>query len=535
MKRWSRTLVAAALAAPLVASLAACSQGGGSGSGSNANMKAPACTAPKMAGMTTQAFDGETTSGTSTDPFDLNGKLVLDSGITEFSGMSSGAAASGFTAGTQFTVSVREACADPGEIAQSVLSGEEEEEASTASGVRSYDWTLPSAMSVADLSAAAEADSCIAGISEAGVAEIDSLPTDPLVPTQGHLSMLEAGLAYDQLTAAAVAKPVVIAIIDTGVDVKHEDLKQVLWQNADEIPGNGVDDDENGYKDDYNGYNFEDRVASPAAGAKWGGYHHGTHVAGLAAAQGGNGLGVSGVMHSGVRVMGLNVFGSTSGARVSDVVNAIRYAADNGADVINLSLGGSGRNASYESAINYAIKKGVIILAASGNDGTELTSTNFMAPGSYGSSYAGMINVGSIDSIDSSLSYFSNYSPTMVELGSPGAENSSSGKGVLSTYPGDKYIRAMGTSMATPVAAGGAAMAISMLRSRGYAPSPATVEAVLEVSSKTLTALTTKIRDGRAMNLRNLADYISRSYPVTNSPADPGIPEQDACAMGTSN
>jgi hypothetical protein len=105
----------------------------------------------------------------------------------------------------------------------------------------------------------------------------------------------------------------------------------------------------------------------------------------------------------------------------------------------------------------------------------------------------------------------------------------------LSTYPGNKYIRAMGTSMATPVAAGGAAMAISLLRARGYAPSPATVEAVLEISSKNLDGLKTKIREGRAMNLRNLADYINRTYPMTGSPVDPGVPGYDACTVAKSN
>ncbi|MES2962925.1 MAG: S8 family serine peptidase, partial [Bdellovibrionota bacterium] len=360
MKRW--------ILCALVAPLAACSQGGGSGTAETPNFGAVNCPAkPAMNGMTTKSFDGGFVTS-SRDPFETNGKVQLSGENVSFSGMTTQSTVGGkrFAAGTQFTVSLRETCENPGPIARAVATADDSNDEATPAGVRSYDWTTPGAITLAKLTEAVEADPCIAGLTEAGVAEINSLPTDPLVGEQAHLAMLEAGSAYDHLVPSITIKPVVIAVIDTGVDVVHQDMKDVLWKNPGEIPGNGIDDDKNGYKDDYNGYNFEDKKPSPAAGAKWGGYHHGTHVAGLAGAQGGNSLGGTGVMGTGVRIMGLNVFGSTSGARVSDVANAIRYAADNGADIVNLSLGGSGRNTTYESAINYAIKKGVTILAASG-------------------------------------------------------------------------------------------------------------------------------------------------------------------------
>lgn len=526
MKRW--------LLCALVAPLAACSQGGGSGGASTPNFNAAVCSPakPAMAGMTTQSLDGQSPTGQ--DPFETRGKVVLSSMSTGFSGMTTQATEAKLPAGTGFTVTLRDACENPGELARAVLMNEQADEDAIPGGVRSYDWTLPQPTSLSRLMQAAEEDACVVGVSEAGVAEINTLPSDPLVATQAHLSMLEAGSALDRLVPSVNLKPVVIAIIDTGVDIAHEDMKNVLWTNSDEIAGNGVDDDKNGYKDDVHGYNFEDRKASPAPGAKWGGYHHGTHVAGLAGAQGGNGVGGTGVMGSNVRIMGLNVFGSTSGARVSDVANAIRYAADNGADIVNLSLGGSGKNATYESALSYAIKKGVTILTAAGNDGRLISSTAWMSPGAYGATFAGMINIGSLDSETSSLSYFSNYSSKYVELGAPGAEKSSGGRGLLSTYPGNKYIRAMGTSMATPVAAGSAALAISLLRQRGYSPSPATIEAVLGVSARTLDKLKTKIRDGRALNLRHLADFIERTYPAQAGAGDPGVPGYDACALSTS-
>lgn len=524
MNRW--------LLLALVAPLAACSQGGGSATPAP-NFKGANCSVaqPVMAGVSTQSMLEDGTAAS--DPFEANGKVVFSDDATAFSGMSVGS--SGLSAGTKLTVTVRDRCQNPGEISQAVFAAEGQANESTPAGVRSYEYELPRAMTMSELREVAESDSCVSGISEAGVAEISALPSDALVSTQQHLTFLEAGLAYDRFVPTISIKPVVVAVIDTGVDITHEDLKNVYWKNSNEIAGNGVDDDKNGFTDDANGWNFEDRSPSPIPTTKWGGYHHGTHVAGLTGAQGGNGVGGTGVMSSAVRLMALNVFGHTSGASVSAVANAMRYAADNGADVINLSLGGSGKNATYESAITYAIKKGVTVITASGNEGSLLSNSNWSSPGSYGSKFAGMINIGSLDSAaNGTISYFSNYSTTYVELGSPGAENSSNGRGLLSTYPGNKYIRAMGTSMAAPVAAGGAAMAIALLRQRGYAPSPATVEAILETSAKTLTSLKTKIRDGRAMNLRNLADFIDRTYPATSGSGDPGVPGQDACQIATS-
>jgi subtilisin family serine protease len=305
-----------------------------------------------------------------------------------------------------------------------------------------------------------------------------------------------------------------------------------LWKNPNEVPGNRVDDDRNGYVDDVIGYNFGSDSANPNYSSSWGGSAHGTHVAGLAAAQGGNGEGGSGVIGTGARIMALNVFGSQSGASSSDIVNAIRYAADNGADVINLSLGGVGKTAAYEAAIGYAIGKGVTVFAAAGNERREVGPQFFLAPAAYAPQYKGLISVGSVDSSDSGISTFSNFSPTYVKLGAPGSENSAARDGLLSTWPGGGFQRIQGTSMATPVAAGTAALAISMMRARGYEPGPATVEGILAAGSPSLPDLTNKFHNGRVLNVKRIAEFIQASYPIRGSsegPVDPGAPDDGAC------
>jgi hypothetical protein len=444
-------------------------------------------------------------------------------------------------AGTELTVTLRENCHGPSEISRTIAAQEADgadhfmsSHVATPSGVRAYTYAVPSDTDTKAIEAQSEADSCIVGISDSAksfatdldVSEETAAPmaaADPLIATQRHLKSLGDDEAMSKLFPQGVpGKPVVIAIIDTGIDMSHEDLKDSLWNNTKEIPGNGKDDDGNGYVDDVNGYNFASKIPSPNYQGKWGGYHHGTHVSGLAAARAGNGKGGSGVMGNGVQIMMLNVFGSTAGASTSAIVNAIRYAADNGADVINLSIGGMGRSAAYESALVYAVKKGATVFAASGNEHRSVGPDYFMVPGAYAQGIPGMLSVASVDSESSGISTFSNYSSTYVEIGAPGSENSSARTGLLSTMPGNKYARAQGTSMASPVAAGAGAMAIAAIRARGYQPTPATIEAVMENSGRVEDPLKEKIRGGRVLNLKSMADYISQNFPPggTGGPAN---------------
>jgi subtilisin family serine protease len=239
---------------------------------------------------------------------------------------------------------------------------------------------------------------------------------------------------------------VIVAVLDTGIDLDHPDLVNQLWQNAGEIPGNGVDDDANGYTDDLNGYDFAGDGWFPRPGAEdpvpedlYVG--HGTHVSGTIAAQQDNDEGISGEA-PGVKIMAVRALGGILGAGYSsDIAESIIYAADNGAKVINMSLGGTAKSLTEYSALQYAWDHNVFIAAAAGNDGDSGNSLNYPA------AYVFAMSVGATDSADN-IAPFSTHNE-FVEVSAPGVE-------ILSTVPGGAYESAIwsGTSMATPHAAG---------------------------------------------------------------------------------
>jgi len=161
------------------------------------------------------------------------------------------------------------------------------------------------------------------------------------------------------------SEDIIIAIIDTGVDYTHPDLADNIWVNEDEIPDNGIDDDGNGYVDDIHGYDFYDDDPDPLDNVG-----HGTHCAGIAAATGINGIGIAGVSWN-CKIMCVKVFPDEG--ELTDIASwsiAIQYAADNGANVFSMSIGGSGnyfKNA-LKDVIDYAYSKGTILVAGCGND-----------------------------------------------------------------------------------------------------------------------------------------------------------------------
>ncbi len=358
-------------------------------------------------------------------------------------------------------------------------------------------------------------DNCLATISPEITLHTLAATNDPEYANQTHLTSLHATEAYDFLYGpSGPTNPVTIAIIDSGVDIDHEDFSGNLWTNSSETPGNSIDDDHNGYVDDINGYNFAANIPNPRP-QSWptpntGGESHGTHVAGIAAAKADNNKGIAGVMGKNIKIMALNVFGASAGASTTNIINAIYYAIDNGADIINLSLGGYGFSESIHQALKNAVDGGVMVFAAAGNDGSLLDDGLFMLPASYAQSIMGVLSVGATDDLNGKIAWFSNYSPRYVEIATSGTHGSFNG--LKSTLPGNTYGYKQGTSMATPVAAGVAAWAISYLRSLGATPTPILVEQFLQETSDTVPDLYGKISRGQRLNLQNLVNKINDCF-----------------------
>ncbi|MCK9372360.1 MAG: S8 family serine peptidase [Sulfuricurvum sp.] len=245
---------------------------------------------------------------------------------------------------------------------------------------------------------------------------------------------------------------IIVAVIDTGIDTTHPDLRNQLWHNNGEgAIADGTDNDGNGYVDDFIGYDFVNQDNNPTDDDIDG---HGTHVCGLIAAEGNNGIGTCGVTWK-TSLMALKILNANGEGTTAGEVEAIRYAVINGARVINMSLGGacgdSPSVAEYE-AIRYARDKGVLVVIAAGNE----TCNNDLTP-TYpaGHPLDNIISVGAINRTGNSA-WFSNYGAQSVHLSAPGED-------IFSTLPLTKggYGSMSGTSMATPIVTGSAALTLA--------------------------------------------------------------------------
>lgn len=258
-------------------------------------------------------------------------------------------------------------------------------------------------------------------------------------------SMKKTGLAEHE---------VVVAVIDTGIDSTHPDLSQSIWVNHGEIPGDGIDNDHNGYIDDVNGWDFYNNDAS-ICHYEYDGKHksvskedkdnHGTHIAGIIAAAGGNNTGIAGVASNiNIKIMTLKINGgSDSSGKMSDAIKAIRYASMMGADICNISWG----TTTYSSGMKQAMKESdMLFVAAAGNTGTN-NDKEPVYPADF--KLDNLISVTSIDS-QGELNYYSNYGADTVDLAAPGDD-------IYSTVIGG-YASMSGSSMAAPQVTSIAAM-----------------------------------------------------------------------------
>jgi len=234
---------------------------------------------------------------------------------------------------------------------------------------------------------------------------------------------------------------VVVAIIDSGVDLNHPDLKDNLWTNPGEVNGKAnADNDGNGYKNDVHGYDFYYGKGDPTDETG-----HGTHVAGIIAALK-NGFGSIGVAPN-VKIMPLRFIGPSGSGSTSDAIDAIDYAIKMGAKVISASWGNSGYSSYLADAVKRAQDAGIIFVAAAGNQGRNTVNSPY-----YPGSYDGVISVASSNQNDK-LSSYSNYGSN-VTIAAPGDQ-------IFSTYLNDGYTTLSGTSMAAPQISGAVALALS--------------------------------------------------------------------------
>lgn len=267
-------------------------------------------------------------------------------------------------------------------------------------------------------------------------------PNDPAFPRQWGLAKINAPEAWNIITGAV---SMTIAILDTGIDLGHPDLAPQLWTNPGEIPANGLDDDANGKIDDVHGWHFYQAANGPAEDALiQDDFGHGTHVAGIAAAATDNGIGVAGLAWGG-RLMAVKVLDQYGSGWYSDIAAGIVYAADNGARLINLSLGGAPPSQALCDAAAYAHDRGAVVIAAAGNTGGAVL---------YPAACDQVLAVAATNQTDSRPT-FSNYGPE-IDLAAPGVD-------IYSTwyYTGIRasgYFTKSGTSMATPYVTGAAAL-----------------------------------------------------------------------------
>ena len=255
---------------------------------------------------------------------------------------------------------------------------------------------------------------------------------------------------------------VVVAVIDSGVDYEHQDLKDNMWVNTGEIPGNGIDDDGNGYVDDYYGV---DILTGKGNGGDTNG--HGTHVAGIIAARH-NHVGTLGIAYN-VKIMSVKAAAHNGTLNQADIAKAVLYAYENGAEVINMSFGGSACSIAVQDVLATAYTRCVLV-ASAGNDGLP----NEPAPGwngdvlpNYPAALSYVLGVMSVDRYGRESS-FSNwdakkYNGIEYELYAPG-------ESMISTLPNDRYGFLSGTSMAAPVVSAFAAILRSEFTDRDKYP-----------------------------------------------------------------
>lgn len=328
-------------------------------------------------------------------------------------------------------------------------------------------------------------------------------PNDPLLSQQysladNALSAIGAPSAWTKTTGSTST---VIAVIDGGIDLAHEDLRDKIWVNSDETAGNGIDDDHNGFVDDVHGWDFVSN--QPAATP----HDHGTHVAGIAAATSNNGVGVTGLNWQ-ARVMSVRVLSSGGVGREEWIARGIEYAAANGASVINLSIVGPPSNVLL-AAIENAYAAGATVVAAVGNNRSDTSSRPVYPACATINGTDLVLGVAATDNQGKPAS-FSSYG-ACADIAAPGSS-------IISTTTKNRYRSMSGTSMSAPLAAGAASLYLALQPGA----SPAQVISALKESQDPFTGTSAASWNQKYKGRLNVARLLGA--PVLTSPPPTSAP-----------
>lgn len=305
---------------------------------------------------------------------------------------------------------------------------------------------------------------------------------------------IDAPEAWDLITDSS---NVVIAIVDSGVNYNHPDLNPVMWVNALETPGNGVDDDGNGFIDDVFGINADAGTGDPMDGLG-----HGTHVAGTAAAFGNNAQGVTGVnWNASIMALGIGTAGPSMAAAIVALDYMVDQKVNHGVNVVSSNHSyGVGGSVAFETAIQASINAGIVFVAAAGNS-NENNDVTMRRPSAY--PFDGIIAVAATDDNDAKAG-FSSFGATTVDLGAPGVDILSTmlTAGTISDPSG--YGAISGTSMASPHVAGAAAL----LAAYNPTATVAEIKAALLDGSDPVPSMAGITVSGGRLNLRGALDQL---------------------------
>jgi hypothetical protein len=308
------------------------------------------------------------------------------------------------------------------------------------------------------------------------------VPNDPYFNDQWYLGKISAPGAWNETVGGN--KGIIVAVLDTAIDLRHPDLSDNVYVNTNEIAGNGIDDDKNGFIDDVKGWDFVDNDADVSPDAESVASEendislaHGTFIAGIIGAETNNNVGYAGIVWN-ARVMPLRILNEEGGGTETAAARAVDYAVKNGAKVINLSFAGDHAGAAFKNSIRRAYEAGVVVVAALGNSARDVNVTP-VYPACLQSETADWVIGVSATDINDEETYFTNFGDDCADLSAPGED-------IFGLRFGDNggdslsgsQISWSGTSAASPMVAGAAALLLSLYPSL----SPSDVRVALKLS-----------------------------------------------------